>query len=1347
MKQFYCLLAMVAMMGIVNAQERDTIVDLPYFTSFEADQDTSWILANDNTNAWYIGSFVHNGAGSRSLYISSNGGNNNNYGEGNQISYAYRAFHLDAGEYAIGFDWRADGENNYDYLRAFLVPGDVNFSGGNFPSGYPYPYNFRNAVPEGWIDLASGQLRGSSLWQTHSTVVNPSVDSTYYLVFIWVNDNSGGSSPAGAIDNINIIPNTCPAPSNITLDSATSETLAFHWTRGGSETAWYVTIGDMTDLAFDTVYTAEYLDFNTPYTVSIRAFCDEGDTSVATSATFRTTCGVISSLPFSEDFEGFNSGSSAAFDPCWIKGNSGATYYPYVTPSTSGKCVYSRVTTTNSFCYFILPPLADDIDLNTLQINFDLHGGSSAMYSNAYVYVVAASDETDLTNGNVDTLGYATTQGTSWQNNYISLSGYTGTNRRLAFVMVRGDTYTENYIDNIVIDYLPVCERPTNLTLTGVSHDSLTLSWQGPVDAVSYTVLYRADDDTSWDTLSVYDTEATLANLLPSTSYHVQVISLCSATLRSDSVAATFRTLCQPVATLPWHEDFDSLASGYADQALGCWNQPTPRSATHNQVSVNDDNPYNGTLGLRFDRSAPSGCILALPAFDSATNGLELTFMHRPEGNNFFQCGTLKVGYLTDLTDTSTFVPLAQWSYNDFADNNYRQERVSFADAPAHAHMAFFHLTPSANNYYWYIDCIDVHPIPTCLQPGAITVGDVDTASIAFSFEGEENGSYAVWLTDGSVTVDSTIIASTAHTFASGLTPNTTYTIHVATACDGELSESVSATATTALVPVPLPYSTGFESGDDLQWAFLNGPNAWTIGQATGSNSASSLYVGTPSANAYLPNATSNSYAYKLFTVEDDEATYTFSFDWRCNGEEDYDFLRAFMVPASIPLTPNSSNGIGSTTQSAGWISLTPGQMEGQSSWQHVDTVLTLTAGTYRLLFYWVNDFSEGSNPAAAIDNLSILPYIPVCAAPTSLTVSDTTHTGATLTWTPGGDEASWQLTLGTLAPVVVDTPYYAAQGLSPETEYTVLLRAICGEGDTSLAASASFTTLPSPVLPCTPPTPAGLTTSATDSSAVLTWTAIEGYSYEVAIANGTWSDPDNGISASGNSFVFNNLTPATTYTLGVRALCTDGIGSAWATLAVTTDSAFAPQPDTVWHTVTLLAADDRTAIGGGIDWNVEPNTMACFLTGDGTYAHGTDVTITVEGFIDEFYTDRIVEGWYSASHTLISTLNPYTFTLTSDTTLIALIGHTTSEGIGNPDDASLSLYPNPASDRINIDGINGPATATLLAANGRTVLSQTLANPGSRTATLDVSALAPGAYFLRIVTPSATVTHKITIL
>ena len=68
--------------------------------------------------------------------------------------------------------------------------------------------------------------------------------------------------------------------------------------------------------------------------------------------------------------------------------------------------------------------------------------------------------------------------------------------------------------------------------------------------------------------------------------------------------------------------------------------------------------------------------------------------------------------------------------------------------------------------------------------------------------------------------------------------------------------------------------------------------------------------------------------------------------------------------------------------------------------------------------------------------------------------------------------------------------------------------------------------------------------------------------------------------------------------------------------------------------------------------------------------------------------------------------------------------------GIGQVDNTKLSLFPNPASTTVTLNGIEGNATVTLVDMNGR---ESGQWNVEGGKLTIDLSGYAKGAYFVRI--------------
>ena len=198
-----------------------------YASGFES--VCSWTLVNgDLTNKWTWGTAAHNGEGTHGLYISNDGGTTNAYTNTDAtMVYAYKTFNFEADVYRFSYDWIANGESYWDFLRVALVPATVSLSAGTaLPEGFNYI-----ALPEGWIALDGGsKLNMATDWQTASYEVEVPTAGEYMMVFAWRNnDGFRGINPPAAIDNVFIDVVTCPTPVNLTVSNRTATTANLSW--------------------------------------------------------------------------------------------------------------------------------------------------------------------------------------------------------------------------------------------------------------------------------------------------------------------------------------------------------------------------------------------------------------------------------------------------------------------------------------------------------------------------------------------------------------------------------------------------------------------------------------------------------------------------------------------------------------------------------------------------------------------------------------------------------------------------------------------------------------------------------------------------------------------------------------------------------------------------------------------------------------------------------------------------------------------------------------------------------------------------------------------------------------
>ena len=266
-----------------------------------------WELINgDFTNAWAWGTAANCGDGTKSLYISNDAGTTNAYTTSttNTTVYAAKLLYFSKGKYQISYNWMANGENTYDYLRAALVPASVTLVASKYvPSGFS-----TSALPTGWIALDGGSaLNLKDDWQSKDVAVR--VDGTYYLVFAWRNDNSSGDNPPAAIDNVSITKlESSYKAQNFSAKNITTTSATISWE--GDAEQWQVSFADnaLFQDATETIVNTETYDFanlqpSTSYYVKVRAYF--GDTNYGEwSEAFSFKSGLlINTFPWKENFE------------------------------------------------------------------------------------------------------------------------------------------------------------------------------------------------------------------------------------------------------------------------------------------------------------------------------------------------------------------------------------------------------------------------------------------------------------------------------------------------------------------------------------------------------------------------------------------------------------------------------------------------------------------------------------------------------------------------------------------------------------------------------------------------------------------------------------------------------------------------------------------------------------------------------------------------------------------------------------------------------------------------------------------------------------------------------------
>ena len=516
----------------------------------------------------------------------------------------------------------------------------------------------------------------------------------------------------------------------------------------------------------------------------------------------------------------------------------------------------------------------------------------------------------------------------------------------------------------------------------------------------------------------------------------------------------------------------------------------------------------------------------------------------------------------------------------------------------------------------------------TCAKPKNFQAESITahTATLTWTAGAEGQSNWEVYLTTTANDVPDenttpTYQVTTCSKALSDLTAQTTYYAYVRANCgDGDKSKWASKAFTTTrealAVDASHPYEQDFESSND--WGFTNGSltNNWCWGSATNNGGAKAMYVSNNGGTTHeYAHGNTTIYASKLFNFS--QGTYTFVFDWQANGESTYDFMRAALIPGDMEFEAGATlpSGVSATSLPSNWISLDGGKLNLQNSWQ-TKTAEAAVSGTYTMVFLWRNDFSGGTQPPAAIDNISI--SLMACPRPTGLTASNIGGRTATIAWTENGTATNWVLQYATnngftenlVETNVSGTASKEITGLTSETQYYVRVKSILGNEESSWSDVINFTTTAT----CQKPTLSYVANSNTAYTGTVNWTGSTDH-YELIYSTAHSFNPgDEGVTQidldNVNTYTLQNLTPETTYRVKIRAYCGEEDGySAWSNQVsfTTTATCVAPSGLSATATATTITLNWAAGANDQSAWDIRYKTGS----DDYTYVHLDNQTTT----------------------------------------------------------------------------------------------------------------------------------------
>ena len=784
-------------MGTLSFTTTQVAVDLPYSTNFSGDEETgdrAWLFTNGTySNYWAFGSLGTN-EDEETVYgmFVTTDGTTPGYNNGStSIVTAEKAFNVGPeGQIHIEFDVQAGGESYWDYMKVFLAPATwsealssysyststnaLDFSDYLSQTGYTsYPYK---------LNLTQGNTIHIS-----QDVTNPNPNGVVKLVFLWRNDNSGGTQPAANISNVEVSMVACSAPASINVSGVTDNSATVTLPEGFTYVVEYKESSNTDEDAWTPVTANENaaqitgLEAGTYYTVRAAVQCEE-NISDYLSTEFFTNCLPTVTFPYYESFEQATTESWG----CWT--NTGFTVYNY-SAQDGDQCAYMSAnygTVNASLVSPVFDFTVDGMDNPTLIFYYR----TSTYYTN---YSLAVSYRTDDESEWTEINTYSNEAIADWTRVELSLPEPSET-YQIQF-SATNNYYSTVYLDNISVLNVS-CPTPTDATIETTENTATLTMPEGQDYVVEYRLASNPEGEWSDENVSMTDNVATISELASGEAYDVRIATQCLGDDISEYIYRSFFTNCVTVEDFPYYESFEN---GTEINPFACWTVENASTSSEYVWTINS-NAQDGDYTAYMPWNPGSSSRLISPVFDmSSLSSPYLSFFYITEGYEDYYSGdiavsTLAVYYKTE--ETTEWTQLGTTYDTELEDWTY----ASIALPEGTTQVMFLGEGNDGNGVY--LDNISIMSI-SCDAPTNPALSNITGHTVTVAWEGDADvlqyklATAEEWETE--------TISENPFTLT-GLAPESNYVVRVGATCDnGEISYAPNLQFTTDIAcPAPV---------------------------------------------------------------------------------------------------------------------------------------------------------------------------------------------------------------------------------------------------------------------------------------------------------------------------------------------------------------------------------------------------------------------------------------------------------------------------------------------------------------------------------------------------------------